>query len=114
MASLAGQKPHCLGPRTARAKEGLMPWAGRGALGGGEGGTSWWDSCHWPRRRTGAKQDALGINGQLGRAWRDASAEPKRVAGQGGNPYCTAPTPTPALRTVSCWRNLQVRDSSHS
>lgn len=38
MASLAGQKPHCLGPRTARAKEGLMPWAGRGALGGGGGG----------------------------------------------------------------------------
>lgn len=30
MAGLAGQKPHCLGPRPAWAKEGFKPGAGRG------------------------------------------------------------------------------------
>ena len=39
-----------------------------------------------------------GLTDRRGRAWRDASAEPKRVVGQGGNPCSTAPHPYPRLR----------------
>lgn len=32
MVSLVGQKPHCLGPRPAWAKEGFVLMAGKGVL----------------------------------------------------------------------------------
>lgn len=70
MAGLAGQKPHCLGPRPARAKEGFMPQAGRGALWGAPAARA---LALGPWRGTGAKQDALRV-GRGGSAWQGARA----------------------------------------